>query len=167
MKQDLVSGEGKESALLRGRRNLWFWRRWLAGLTKEVRRAGGGEGRRQVETYRKRAAGGGESLCEGPGAGPCLEWRPAWLEQSVSSCCLVGLFRSPRDEPDLPERKGPMTHLFSADSTIWVTNPGFLSFCADSFQGQVTLCGGPSWAPWGVEQHPWPPCTRCQEHPQL
>lgn len=26
-----------------------------------------------------------------------------WLEQSVTSRCLVGLFRSPRDDPDLPE----------------------------------------------------------------
>lgn len=60
-----------------------------------------------------------------------------WLEQSASSCCLVGLFRSPRDKPDLPEQKGPITHLFSAHSTIWVTNSGFLSFW-----GQVALCGG-------------------------
>lgn len=60
-----------------GRRGLQFYTGCLGGLTKEVTfelRPQGGEGRSEVDTCKKRAPGRGNSMCNGPGAGPCLEY---------------------------------------------------------------------------------------------
>ena len=45
------------------------------------------------------------------------------------------------------------------------SRPRSLPLGTVDIQGQIILCGGPSWALRGVEQHPWPPPPRFQEQP--